>query len=138
MQLKLKSGYGIKNIVVGFTWSVSIVLSLKKVSLTIFTFYFLKLFINSSIFDIKDKDVDEIRTLPKVLDEKSFKLLLTSLNLIAHSVILLKNEIIALSSFILTQVSIHLDERVARRIIDVEPALSSILYILLWNFLLHG
>ncbi len=131
--MRLKAGYGVKNAVIGFSWSFSIVASLKKVDYVIFTFYFIKLFINSAIFDLKDKDVDEIETLPKILSETSFRLLLTVLNLTAHTTLFVSVGfcIVVPSSFVLTQIAIFSSEKTARRLIDLEPTLSAILYRLL-------
>ncbi len=91
--LKLKGGAGVKNAVIGFTWGGSIALVIAHftqnllVVIPIFLFYGLKLFINSSIFDMKDLEGDlaaGIRTLPACLGETRTRHLLATLSLLLH------------------------------------------------------
>ncbi|GBE54470.1 prenyltransferase [archaeon BMS3Bbin15] len=137
---RLKSGYGIKNAVMGFSWSFSIAYSLKTFNPVILIFYFLKLFMNSTIFDLKDKDKDNIKTIPKLLDE-NIKILLTALNITAHFIAFLKFGLntILITSFVLSQVAVlNKKEKNSRSIIASEPSISVFLYLFLWNFLLHN
>jgi 4-hydroxybenzoate polyprenyltransferase len=87
--LKLKGGAGAKNAVIGLTWGGSIALVIAHftaeplVVIPIFLFYGMKLFINSSIFDMKDLEGDlaaGIRTLPACLGEARTRHLLVSLS----------------------------------------------------------
>jgi 4-hydroxybenzoate polyprenyltransferase len=81
-RLKLKGGLGMKNIIVGLTWSGTIALilvrwcgSIQTIGV-IFLFYGLKIFGTSSINDFKDVRGDTtagIRTLPAVLGENLTK-----------------------------------------------------------------
>jgi 4-hydroxybenzoate polyprenyltransferase len=93
--IKLKAGSGIKNLVIGITWGGTIglvILSTGQViaALAIGIYFGMKLFINSTIFDLKDVDGDlaaGIRTLPVVLGEKRLKYLLFSLCIVQHVII---------------------------------------------------
>jgi len=82
-RFRLKAGYGVKNAVIGLSWSLSITLLLETFDFSILSFYFLKLFMNSAIFDLKDIDRDEILTLPKLLGNH-FKAFMSFLNVLAH------------------------------------------------------
>ncbi len=91
--IKLKGGAGMKNAVIGLTWGGSIALVVAHwtpslvVVIPIFLFYGLKLFINSTLFDIKDLQGDlaaGIRTIPAYVGERGAKYLLTTLSLILH------------------------------------------------------
>jgi 4-hydroxybenzoate polyprenyltransferase len=91
--LKLKGGAGAKNMVIGLTWGGCIALVIAHFTLDplvvipIFLFYGIKLFINSSIFDMKDLEGDlaaGIRTLPACLGEARTKHLLGTLSLVLH------------------------------------------------------
>jgi 4-hydroxybenzoate polyprenyltransferase len=90
---KLKGGAGMKNAVIGLTWGGSIALVVAHwtvspvIVIPIFLFYGLKLFINSTLFDIKDLQGDlaaGIRTIPAYLGERGAKYLLTALSLCLH------------------------------------------------------
>jgi 4-hydroxybenzoate polyprenyltransferase len=71
-KIKLKGGSGIKNIVIGITWGGTIGLVIASTgqiaaAMVICIYFGLKLFINSTIFDLKDMEGDlaaGIRTLP--------------------------------------------------------------------------
>jgi 4-hydroxybenzoate polyprenyltransferase len=91
--LKLKRGAGTKNAVIGLTWGGCIALVIAHFTsnplavLPIFLFYGVKLFINSSLFDMKDLEGDlaaGIRTLPACLGEARTKHLLIVLSLLLH------------------------------------------------------
>lgn len=129
-RFRLKAGYGVKNAVIGLSWSLSMMLSLKTFDFSIFSFYFLKLFVNSAIFDLKDVDRDEILTLPKLLGNH-FKAFMSFLNVLAHIMALYHFHPVVISSFILTQIAILIDEKKARIIVDSEPTLSAFLCLLL-------
>jgi len=96
-EIKLKGGSGIKNIVIGITWGGTIGLVIASTgyvfAATALCLYFgLKLFINSTIYDLKDVKGDlaaGIKTLPVVLGEQKLKYLLFSLCIIQHGVLLL-------------------------------------------------
>jgi 4-hydroxybenzoate polyprenyltransferase len=90
---KLKGGAGMKNAVIGLTWGGSIALVVAHwttnliIVIPIFLFYGFKLFINSTLFDIKDLQGDlaaGIRTIPAHLGERGAKYLLTVLSLLMH------------------------------------------------------
>ncbi len=132
-RFRLKAGCGVKNVVIGLSWSLSITLSLETFDFPIFSFYFLKLFVNSAIFDLKDIDRDEILTLPKLLG-KYFKVFLSFLNMVAHMMALFHFHPVLISSFVLTQIAILIDERKARIIVDSEPTLSALLCLLLRSY----
>jgi len=93
--IKLKGGSGIKNLVIGITWGGTIglvVLSTGMVTaaLVIAIYFGMKLFINSTIFDLKDVEGDlaaGIRTLPIVLGEKKLKYLLFAICIVQHMII---------------------------------------------------
>lgn len=91
--LKLKGGFGVKNIVVGLTWGIFIAgLAGSECGnfipiLLVFTFFGVKLFINSAIYDFKDIKGDTragIKTLPVSLGALKTRRLLTSMHLISH------------------------------------------------------
>jgi 4-hydroxybenzoate polyprenyltransferase len=110
--LKLKGGTGVKNLVVGLTWGVFIVGlagsnygNLVPIIL-VFTFFGVKLFINSAIYDFKDIEGDTlagIKTLPVSLGTKNIRNLLTGLHFFSHLIlgIALINGIIAFEPLIL-------------------------------------
>jgi 4-hydroxybenzoate polyprenyltransferase len=93
--LKLKGGAGGKNAVIGLTWGGSIALvvahwtpNLLAVS-SLFFFFGLKLFVNSTLFDMKDLQGDlaaGIRTLPAYLGEQRVRQLLILLSVLLHVV----------------------------------------------------
>jgi len=95
--IKLKAGFGIKNLVIGITWGGMIGLVIlstgEAVAALVIGIYFgMKLFINSTIFDLKDVEGDlaaGIRTLPVVLGERRLKYLLFSICIIQHMIIAL-------------------------------------------------
>ena len=94
--LKLKGGLGVKNLVVGVTWGIFIAglaggnsAHLLPVIL-VFSFFGIKLFINSAIYDFKDVKGDTlagIRTLPVALGEQNTRNLLITLHLTSHMVL---------------------------------------------------
>jgi 4-hydroxybenzoate polyprenyltransferase len=80
---KLKGGYGIKNLVVGITWSIFIIgVTCDSIGLplvVVFLFFCTKSFINSTINDFKDIEGDtlsRIRTLPIALGKPQTRNLL--------------------------------------------------------------
>lgn len=97
LNLKLKGGLGVKNLVVGLTWGTFIA-SIAGVGLEsplpvllVFFYYGSKLFINSAIYDFKDIKGDlmaGIRTLPVSLGEKNTRKLLLLLHIISHSLLI--------------------------------------------------
>ncbi|MDH7593207.1 MAG: UbiA family prenyltransferase [Methanomicrobiales archaeon] len=91
--LKLKRGAGVKNLVIGLTWGASIALVIAHwasnaiVPCCILLFFGVKLFINSTLFDMKDMEGDlsaGIRTIPACLGVRRSRLLLAFLSLILH------------------------------------------------------
>lgn len=103
--LKLKSGLGIKNIVVGITWGVFLA-SIAGIGcesyvtmFLILIYYSSKLFINSAIYDFKDVKGDliaGIKTLPVILGIEKTRYMLLILHFIAHIILfisILKNVI---------------------------------------------
>ena len=132
-EVRLKMGYGIKNLAVGFSWSFSIAFSLDEFVPGVFLFFFLKLFLNSAYFDLKDVCHDKIMTLPRLLG-KRFRAFLHLLNLLNHSVtFLLIPHILMIPSLFLIQLAFILDEKNGRRIIDSEAVLSVFAYQLALN-----
>lgn len=95
--IKLKGGSGIKNLVIGITWGGTIGLVIfssgyTAAAMVIAIYFGTKLFINSTIFDLKDIEGDlaaGIRTLPVVLGEKRLKYLLFSICIVQHMIIAL-------------------------------------------------
>ena len=95
--IKLKGGFGVKNLVIGLTWGGTIglvILSSGQVlaGAVIALYFGLKLFINSTIFDLKDVKGDlaaGIYTLPVVLGETKLKYLLFSLCIVQHLILIL-------------------------------------------------
>ena len=93
--LKLKGGTGMKNAVIGLTWGGSIALIVSRWNsdaltlLSIFLFFGLKLFINSTLFDFKDVEGDlraGIRTLPIYLGEAITRRLLLGVCILLHTI----------------------------------------------------
>jgi 4-hydroxybenzoate polyprenyltransferase len=91
--IKLKGSYGAKNLVVGITWGALIAGIMRTWSsnltslLSIFSFFSMKVFINSVIYDFRDIRGDTeagIKTLPVMLGEKKTKTVLLTLHLILH------------------------------------------------------
>jgi hypothetical protein len=128
-KVRLKAGYGMKNTVVGFAWGLSIALSLVKFDSCILAFFFAKLFINSTFFDLKDVEKDEVPTLPLILGDK-FRLFLGIGVILLHSLAFLhyKSSIVVFS-FVLSQTAILMKEDTGRKIIDFESTLSVFLYL---------
>jgi 4-hydroxybenzoate polyprenyltransferase len=96
LSLKLKGGLGVKNLVVGVTWGAFIAgiaggsPSNMLPAILVFSFFGIKLFINSAIYDFKDIKGDTlagIRTLPVSLGEQNTRNLLIALHLISHLVL---------------------------------------------------
>ncbi|WP_340820096.1 UbiA family prenyltransferase [Methanolobus sp. WCC4] len=97
MNLRLKGGLGMKNIVVGITWGafIAVIAGIHATSilapLLVFIYFGMKLFINSTIYDFKDIKGDTmagIKTLPVVLGEIKAKRMLLALHIITHMVLL--------------------------------------------------
>lgn len=96
-EFKLKGGLGMKNLVIGITWGGTIGLIIASTghalaALVICLFFGMKLFINSTIFDLKDVKGDlaaGIQTLPVVLGEQKLKWILLSLCVIQHIILAL-------------------------------------------------
>lgn len=96
LNLKLKGGLGIKNLVVGLTWGTFIAgiagngIGSPLPVLLVFYYYGSKLFINSAIYDFKDVKGDlmaGIKTLPVSFGEKNTRILLLGLHIISHSLL---------------------------------------------------
>ncbi|MCC4767730.1 prenyltransferase [Methanosarcina sp. DH1] len=110
--LKLKGGLGVKNFVVGLTWGAfisglagSTCRSMLPI-LLVFTFFGVKLFINSTIYDFKDIKGDTlagIKTLPVSLGAQNTRNFLLGLHLLSHLIlgISLINGIIAFEPIII-------------------------------------
>ena len=97
-QIKLKGGMGVKNIVIGMTWGGTIASIVAQWSENIFTdfsiflFFFMKLFINSVLYDFKDIQGDTsagIRTLPVYFGKDIVRKILFELSLILHCFMIL-------------------------------------------------
>jgi 4-hydroxybenzoate polyprenyltransferase len=93
LAFKLKGGFGVKNLVVGFTWGIFIAgLAGSNCGniipiILIFIFFGTKLFVNSAIFDFKDIKGDclaGIKTLPISLGEQNTRNLLTCMYCLSH------------------------------------------------------
>lgn len=93
LNLKLKGGLGVKNLVVALTWGAFITwIAGKSVDniiplIFVFSFFSSKVFINSIIYDFKDVKGDSlagIRTLPVQLGEKKTVVFLLILHIIIH------------------------------------------------------
>jgi 4-hydroxybenzoate polyprenyltransferase len=110
--LKLKGGLGVKNLVVGLTWGAFIAGlagsncgDLVPIVL-VFTFFGVKLFVNSAIYDFKDIRGDTlagIKTLPVSLGIRNTRYLLIGIHLFSHMIlgIALIQEVIAFEPLIL-------------------------------------
>lgn len=92
--MKLKGGFGVKNLVVALTWGVFIAGITTSTDAGIaslffvFLFFSIKVFINSVIYDFKDVKGDSlagIRTLPVQIGEKNTIGFLSVLHLILHT-----------------------------------------------------
>ncbi|MCQ1534253.1 prenyltransferase [Methanosarcina sp. KYL-1] len=128
--LKLKGGLGVKNLVVGVTWGTFIAglagsscVHLLPI-LLVFSFFGIKLFINSAIYDFKDIKGDTlagIKTLPVSLGARNTRYLLTTMHMIVHLVlgialiegILAFEPLIVLYSFVCGMLCIQSYTRVA-------------------------
>jgi len=94
--LKLKGGLGVKNFVVGLTWGAfisglagSTCKSIVSIIL-VFTFFGVKLFVNSTIYDFKDVKGDTragIKTLPVSLGAQNTRNFLLGLHLLSHLIL---------------------------------------------------
>lgn len=94
--LKLKGGLGVKNLVTGITWGLSIVgvaghycKTLLPVVI-VFMYFCTKLFINSTIYDFKDIKGDMIagiKTLPVSLGDKTTRDVLLLLHIVSHVIL---------------------------------------------------
>lgn len=91
--IKLKGGMGVKNIVIGMTWGGTIASIVAEwieepfIVFSIFFFFFLKLFINSVLYDFKDIKGDTaagIRTLPVYFGKGKVRKILLVLCLVLH------------------------------------------------------
>jgi len=93
--IKLKGGCGGKNLVIGITWGGTIGLVIAAfapplAALVIAAYFGMKLFINSTIFDLKDIEGDlaaGIRTLPVVLGSRYLKIFLLAICLVQHAIL---------------------------------------------------
>jgi 4-hydroxybenzoate polyprenyltransferase len=95
---KLKGGFGVKNLVVGITWGAFIsglagsnCVDIIPIIL-VFTFFGVKLFVNSAIFDFKDIKGDTlagIKTLPVSLGVRNTRKLLTGMYLLSHMMLII-------------------------------------------------
>ncbi len=92
-KLKLKGNFGIKNLIVSFTWGLfiaGIALHMSgdySASLFVFPFFMMKSFINTVIWDFRDVKGDSaagIRTLPIWLGEKKTRKLLQLMHITLH------------------------------------------------------
>jgi 4-hydroxybenzoate polyprenyltransferase len=105
--IKLKGGCGIKNLVIGISWGGTIGLIIAAMAqpaaaLIIGLYFGMKLFINSTIFDLKDIEGDlaaGIRTLPVVLGESRLRYFLMALCLVQHALLILAMATSLLASF---------------------------------------
>ncbi|HEY3361310.1 MAG TPA: UbiA family prenyltransferase [Methanosarcina sp.] len=110
--LKLKGGLGVKNFVVGLTWGAfisglagSTCKSIVSIIL-VFTFFGVKLFVNSTIYDFKDVKGDTragIKTLPVSLGAQNTRNFLLGLHLLSHLIlgIALINGVLSFEPFII-------------------------------------
>ena len=110
--LKLKGGLGVKNFVVGLTWGAfisglagSTCGSMIPIVL-VFTFFGVKLFVNSAIYDFKDIKGDTlagIKTLPVSLGARNTRNFLLGMHLLSHLIlgIALINGILAFEPLII-------------------------------------
>jgi 4-hydroxybenzoate polyprenyltransferase len=95
--IKLKGGAGIKNFIIGLTWGGTIGLIIASTGCMVAGFivgvYFAgKLFINSTIFDLKDVKGDiaaGIKTLPVCMSEKKLKYLLFIFYCFVHMILII-------------------------------------------------
>ena len=122
---RLKVGKGVKNLVVAFTWTLGIVAFVGDLSypaMVVYSFFFLKSFVNTIVYDFKDVDRDimaGIMTLPAFVDTKKLKVFLMSVNSIMHVLILLVTvNWVVLASFVNGMTYILLSRR-NRRPIDL-------------------
>ncbi|MBN1194041.1 MAG: UbiA family prenyltransferase [Methanomicrobiaceae archaeon] len=87
---RLKGGAGVKNAVVGLTWSVLLVVLIGRfdpAALLVYVFFFIKSFVNTTVYDVRDIDADRaagIRTLPTVLSLGRLRTLLIVLTVLVH------------------------------------------------------
>ena len=94
--LRLKSGKGVKNVVVAFTWAFCIALFLDEFSLQaliVCVFFFLKSFINTVLYDFKDVERDKLAgifTLPTCTNASKLRAFLLFTNFSAHLLLLLE------------------------------------------------
>jgi 4-hydroxybenzoate polyprenyltransferase len=95
-KIKLKTGMGGKNLIIGITWGGTIGLIISttgnlSAAILISLFYGMKLFINSTIYDCKDIEGDlaaGIRTLPAVWGIRRMKEVLFTILLIQHLILI--------------------------------------------------
>lgn len=97
-KIRLKGGLGMKNFTVALTWGAfitGIVLqdsSNLLITASVFSFFFVKTFINTTINDFRDINGDKaagLMTLPIYLGEKGTKVLLMLIHIIEHVFILI-------------------------------------------------
>lgn len=94
-KIKLKTGLGGKNLIIGITWGGTIGLIISatgnlSAAMLLSLFYGMKLFINSTIYDCKDIEGDlaaGIRTLPAVWGIRRLKEVLLSILLVQHLIL---------------------------------------------------
>lgn len=89
--LDLKRGLGIKNCIVAFTWSFTIIALVRPPEslqiILIFIFFFFKSFINTMIFDCRDVTGDSyagLKTFPAYFGEARTRLMLQIINFSFH------------------------------------------------------
>ncbi|KQC02949.1 MAG: hypothetical protein APR53_01910 [Methanoculleus sp. SDB] len=91
---RLKGGAGVKNAVVGLTWSVLLVVLIGRfdpAALLVYAFFFVKSFVNTAVYDVRDIIADRaagIRTLPTVLSVGRLRALLLGMTLLVHGAML--------------------------------------------------
>ena len=92
-KLKLKGNFGVKNLIVSFTWGIfiaGIALHMAgdySASIFVFPFFMMKSFINTVIWDFRDVKGDDaagIKTLPIWLGEKKTRKLLQLMHISLH------------------------------------------------------
>jgi 4-hydroxybenzoate polyprenyltransferase len=97
ISIKFKQGLGIKNFVVAITWAFTILAFIYGFidnylqGFLIFSYFFIKSFINTVLFDCKDVDGDSqagLKTIPVYFGEKRTRMLLQLLNSSFHFILI--------------------------------------------------
>jgi 4-hydroxybenzoate polyprenyltransferase len=97
ISIKFKQGFGIKNFVVAITWAFTIFAFIYGFidnylqGFLIFSYFFIKSFINTVLFDCKDVDGDSqagLKTIPVYFGEKRTRTLLQLLNSSFHFILI--------------------------------------------------